>query len=255
MSNAKVLGKLEECARLYADKNLLQPRFDKIAADKKIYFDKLRHQVKLRLENEIRFWDNLATEHACKNDKLNSDLAMRRADEAEERLKIRLAEIDRDKNISAQTPKIIGSALIVPRTFSDNADARSVIEKIAMNAVMNIERELGNSPNDISKENRGYDIESATPNGQMRFIEVKGRVADADTVTISKNEIITALNCAQNFILAIVRIANDKIAVTYLQTPFKNTPDLATVSINYKISALIRQGKLLLKSNQTVDAP
>ena len=42
--------------------------------------------------------------------------------------------------------------------------------------------------------------------GKLRFIEVKGRVAGALTVTISRNEILTALNKADDFILAVGQV-------------------------------------------------
>ena len=45
----------------------------------------------------------------------------------------------------------------------------------------------------MSDQNLGYDVESSIPGtGILRFIEVKGRVAGAKTVTITKNEILTA---------------------------------------------------------------
>ena len=40
----------------------------------------------------------------------------------------------------------------------------------------------------------------------MRFIEVKGRIEDAKTITVTKNEILTALNKPDDFILAIVMV-------------------------------------------------
>jgi hypothetical protein len=42
--------------------------------------------------------------------------------------------------------------------------------------------------------------------GKLRFIEVKGRVAGASTVSVTKNEILTALNKPDDFILAIVSV-------------------------------------------------
>ena len=42
--------------------------------------------------------------------------------------------------------------------------------------------------------------------GRLRFLEVKGRVAGAKTVTVTKNEILTALNKPDDFILAIVEV-------------------------------------------------
>lgn len=42
--------------------------------------------------------------------------------------------------------------------------------------------------------NRGYDIESRDPmTERLHFIEVKGRVKGATTVTVTKNEILTSL--------------------------------------------------------------
>ena len=41
---------------------------------------------------------------------------------------------------------------------------------------------------------------------KLRFIEVKGRAEGADTVTITKNEIITGLNKKSDFALAIVQV-------------------------------------------------
>lgn len=60
---------------------------------------------------------------------------------------------------------------------------------------------------DFCKEKCGYDIESRIPGtGRLRFIEVKGRIEDARTVTVTKNEIITALNKPEDFILALVQV-------------------------------------------------
>ena len=55
-----------------------------------------------------------------------------------------------------------------------------------------------------AREKRGYDIESRVlGTGKLRFIEVKGRAEGAETVTISKREIITGLNKPEDFILAL----------------------------------------------------
>ena len=48
----------------------------------------------------------------------------------------------------------------------------------------------------------GYDIESRVPGeGKLRFIEVKGRAAGADTLTVTRNEILYSLNKPEDFIL------------------------------------------------------
>ena len=98
-----------------------------------------------------------------------------------------------------------------------------------MEAVMRVERELGFEPRDVSSENLGYDVESAIPNsGRLRFIEVKGRNAEAPTVTITKNEILTALNKPDDFILALVPVSlGTEPAVKYLRRPSPRSQTLA----------------------------
>jgi hypothetical protein len=70
--------------------------------------------------------------------------------------------------------------------------------------VMEVERGLGFQPTDREYERLGYDIESRVPGtGRLRFIEVRGRVSGAATLTVTKNEILYRLNKPDDFILAI----------------------------------------------------
>ena len=46
----------------------------------------------------------------------------------------------------------------------------------------------------MPRNNQGYDIESLRTAEHLDFIEVKGRVAGADTFHITRSEILTALN-------------------------------------------------------------
>ena len=75
---------------------------------------------------------------------------------------------------------------------------------------MSIERDLGFEPIDREFEKLGYDIESRVPGtGRLRFIEVKGRVSGAPTITVTRNEILYSLNKPADFILAIVEFMDD----------------------------------------------
>ena len=234
LSTLKPIDKLESLAIDYADKQFASPLLTRIRADKTAYLDKLQREVKSSMRSEIAYLDEQAD---------------KRADELAERLDSRLKEINLQRQITATT-EIIGKALIVPPVaIESTTDNRPRIELIAMEAVMTIERALGNAPIDISGDKRGYDIESTATDGQSRFIEVKGRVADAITVTVSKNEILTAINCPDNFILAIVAVSEHAAHVVYIKTPFKNSPDLSAVSVNYDIARLRKQGKVILDRN------
>ena len=113
-----------------------------------------------------------------------------------------------------------------------------------MEMVMEAERLLGNEPRDVSGEKCGYDVESKVEaNGKLRFIEVKGRVAGALTVTVTRNEILTALNKPDDFILAVGQVEDGQQRLVYIRQPFQQEPEFAVESINYNLQDLLSRGK------------
>src|SRR5262245_64097046 len=87
---------------------------------------------------------------------------------------------------------------------------REHIDRLAVAAVMETERRLRREPREMLHDNPGYDIESKDPTtNRLRFIEVKGKAAGSITVTVSKTQILTALNKPDDFILAIVEVDSD----------------------------------------------
>lgn len=114
-----------------------------------------------------------------------------------------------------------------------------------MEAVIEAERRLGFEPRDVSHENRGYDIESRIlGTGKLRFIEVKGRMVGAGTVTITRNEILTGLNKPEDFILALVEVENDKARLPrYVRRPFQREPDFGVTSVNYDLEELLARAE------------
>ena len=94
-------------------------------------------------------------------------------------------------------------------------------------------------------EKLGCDIGSRVPNtGKLRFIEVKGHLADADSITVTRNEVLTALNKPEAFILAIVAFQDDGgHEVRYVREPFKREPDFGAVSVNYRLEELWARGE------------
>ncbi|MCX7197668.1 MAG: DUF3883 domain-containing protein, partial [Proteobacteria bacterium] len=107
--------------------------------------------------------------------------------------------------------------------------------------VMDIERRLGYEPVDREFEKLGYDIESRVPrSGRLRFIEVKGRVSGAETITVTRNEILYSLNKPDDFILAIVEFMDDgSHREHYLRQPFQREPDFGAASVNYSFAELL----------------
>jgi len=152
-------------------------------------------------------------------------------------------------------PIVAGGALVVPQGYLDKIKGisagpcidqaeRARVEQIAMRAVMEAEVALGYLPEDVSGESRGYDIESKIPGaGRLRFIEVKGRAHGADTVTITKNEILAGLNKPDDFILAIVIVNKDQSCPKYVRRPFNKEPDFGAESVNYALRDILSKAE------------
>jgi len=172
--------------------------------------------------------------------------AERRHEDLIERLERRMKELEQERQITAAPPVIVGRALIAPVGLLLDEIPRELLdtritEAIAMKAVMEAEIALGNEPRDVSKEKVGYDIESVDGRSHtLRFIEVKGRRAGAETGTVTHNEIMRALNEPEKFILALVEVADGKArAIRYVRKPFVREPDRYVNSVNYEIKQLL----------------
>ena len=88
--------------------------------------------------------------------------------------------------------------------------------------------------------------ESRDPTGQrgLRFLEVKGRIAGADTVTVTKNEILYSLNSPDDYILAMVVFEGEaQSRVRYLRRPFRREPDFGVTSVNYDFTDLLARSE------------
>jgi hypothetical protein len=103
----------------------------------------------------------------------------------------------------------------------------------------------GFEPIDRETEKLGYDIESRVPGtGKLRFLEVKGRVNGADTITVTKNEILYSLNKPDDFILAIVEFFDGgSHRAHYVRRPFQREPDFGVTSVNYDFADLIARAE------------
>ncbi len=283
---------LEASATTYAVTHLVSQHLQEVRQRKEALINKTMQAVKDRLTKEINYWDHRAEElrrqeQARKpNAKLNSQKALQRADELANRLQKRLAELEQERQLSPLPPNVIGAALVVPigllqrlqgkREAATSTFARETkrVEQAAMAAVMAAERALGYEPRDVSGQKCGYDIESSTPLAQLgrgaggeglRFIEVKGRIEGAETVTVTKNEILTALNKPENYILALVQVPADQnfpegdvfkvkttsstyavpgegCVVRYVRQPFQREPDFGASSVNYEWRELWERG-------------
>jgi hypothetical protein len=114
-----------------------------------------------------------------------------------------------------------------------------------MNAVISTELALGNVPSDVSAQKIGYDIVSYDPDTKhLRFIEVKGRVHGADTVMITRQEVITSLHEPDKYILAIVQVEDGAARdPSYVYGSLSDhEPSFEHTAIQFDLSRLMARG-------------
>ena len=249
---------LEREAIAYAATHVVPEHLTEIRAARSVAIDRTEAAVKDRLTKEISYWDHRAEslkleEQAGRpNARMTSREAASRADQLQARLQRRLEGLSRERRISAGSPEVLGGMVVVPRGLVDRiaglksskstspTDTQAIAAR-ARNIVMDAERGLGFEPIDREFDKLGYDIESRDPeSGRLRFIEVKGRIEGAPSITVTRNEILFSLNKPDDYILAIVEFlqqGGDRLH--YLRRPFRREPDFGATSVNYAFAELL----------------
>lgn len=171
---------------------------------------RVRSAVEQRLRDRIRYRDAYAHDAGSGRGRgarsrggFTAGHARNFADELARPLERRNPELDRELRLSSRPPAIIGAAVMVPERLLDRLagptpetstlHARDVseVDRRAVAAVMDTERSVRRNPEEMPHNNDGYDIESRDPEtGDIYFIEVKGRIEGADTVAVSRSQII-----------------------------------------------------------------
>lgn len=238
---AWLAGDLAERAGDYGIEVLAAEHLAEVQAQTLEHVAKVRAAVHARLTKEIGYWDHRAAEldlqaQAGKTPRMNPDRAEARAEDLRRRLHARMADLDREVQLSPQPPLVIGGALIVPAGLLRRAAGldsppppaayavdTTVVERRAVDAVLAAETALGHSPVEMSHNHPGYDIRSTDALGQVGFIEVKGRIAGAGTFVVTQNELRFAANIPDGYLLALVEVSPDgphADQVRYLTCPY-----------------------------------
>lgn len=256
---------LESEIKKFAIIELAQEHLKEVKTRRLPEVEKTEREVQARLKKEINFWDARAFElkeqaNAGKKTRLNWENAQRRAEDLADRLKRRMEQLAQEKNITASAPVVRGGLIVVPQGllaktqqvaavpsgFAENSESRRQIELKAMHAVMEAERSLGNQPEDVSAAKVGYDILSLNPETKrQRFIEVKGRIDGADTITVTRNEIITSLNKPEDYILAIVQVSQGFVnEPRYVWRPFDVEPAFGVTAQQFELKHLLSKSEV-----------
>ncbi len=254
-------GDVEAKATGHAGAAIVPRHIEEVRARRLPEIDKVEREVVARLKKEINHWDRRAQElkaqeRAGRRGRLSAGQAQARANDLDGRLRRRRAALELERDIRGLAPQVRGGAVVVPGGLlrgsakaeglrETTAEGRAAVERLAMEAVAAAERALGHAPHDVSGERLGYDIESREKgSGRLRFIEVKGRARGAETVSVTRNEILTALHAPDAYILAVVEVADGFAGEPrYVRKPFVREPDFGATSVTYRLADLLARAE------------
>lgn len=239
----------EKLIRAQAFRHGLQPRIDEVKARLEVETVRTRAQVRERLLAEINHWDREhnrldALERNGTIGRLRAKTALLRSRQLEERLEHRMRELDAATDVAAAPAVIRGMALVVPsnslvpaghepQMFARNTEE---VERRAVEATLAAERALGRTPEEMARNNPGYDIRSTDADGRVFYIEVKGRIEGSDTFTITANEVTFARTQDVRHRLALVSVSTrgpDHDQLRYVTDAFEHMePSDTTRSLN-----------------------
>jgi superfamily II DNA or RNA helicase len=198
---------------------------------------RLRDQVGRRLdqENNRLILESMVAqeqEQAGKKPKESQTSLLLKAGELEARRAGRLALLDRQLQMQGKPPRVVTAALVLPLASVETeipADApmhaveTKDVERRGVELVLATERALGRIPIEQAFNNPGFDVLSVRDGEDPIRIEVKARIAGAEDFFVTHNEVLTALNSAPRYRLALVRVdpaGRQADEVRYLENPF-----------------------------------
>lgn len=126
--------------------------------------------------------------------------------------KIYQINMNNDKSVILAKPKETVEVEIKPHVSKWRSAEQQCIE---------IEKFFGNNAIDVSKRNIGYDIESITPKGNIRRIEVKS-IVEKGGFSITNNEYTAAHQYGNEYFLCLIFQNDNNIKLTYIQNPLQS---------------------------------
>ncbi|MBT9131163.1 MAG: RNA polymerase-associated protein RapA [candidate division WS2 bacterium] len=145
----------------------------------------------------------------------------------EEALKKLKEEIEQETSLTISMPRFIGALLVKPEMSDMVSDEE--IEKIGMEVVMRYEILQGRIPEDVSKENLGFDIRSKGKD-EIRYIEVKAR-KDESIIALTRNEWFKANRFQEQYWLYVVANAVSQPTLYIVNNPFNRLSSQQIVEV------------------------
>jgi superfamily II DNA or RNA helicase len=231
------LAEAEERAASWIIANRLPGFLGEVKARREAELLRTREQVAQRLDHESNrlVLEAMVTEEherEGRRPRESHTSLMLKASDLEARRDRRLALLDRQLEIQARPPRVLTAALVLPLSAVQDEVSADVpmhaietaeVERRGVERVIAEERALGRSPVEQKFNNPGFDIISRQDGEDPIRIEVKARIAGAEDFFVTHNEILTALNSAPRYRLALVRVdtrGSEHDEVRYFENPF-----------------------------------
>lgn len=152
-----------------------------------------------------------------------------------------LAKNIREENsLTISTPIFIGIIRIKPTISMNKQNMQNdqEIENIGMSLTIQHEKDAGRIPEDVSKDNLGFDIRSVDADGKdIRYIEVKARAGEG-CIEMSRNEWYQASQLGESYYLYVVWNAKSQDPKLIIkQNPAKNLDVKRKEIVRYIVDA------------------
>lgn len=245
----------------YATCKHVPEHMESVAKPYKAHKSKVLYAVNERLQAELSFQQDLRIKAKEKGNAGNQETHRRIIADLESRLERRKKTLKQQQQVVSKKPVVLGCALVVPmglllqlrgeeskNPYSSDLEARKRIERLAMVAVTKAEEARGWRVTDVSALNCGWDLTSSPPQGCYQeecHLEVKGRHNEGTTITVTNNEVNTALNQGSKYYLAIVLVGSSGTVdgPYYVNQPFKASLEFGIVNASYDLKKLLKRSR------------
>ncbi len=170
----------------------------------------------------------------------NVDLVIRNKEERKREYEFSLKElrekISKEKTLLMSMPRFMGFIRVVPGVVTDeDMKTDPEIEQIGMQVAWKYEKDNGRFPENVSRENLGFDIRSVDKEGNVRYIEVKAR-SHRGGVPLTRNEWFKAHRFREDYFLYIVMDAAVNPQLSIIRDPANNLdPNMVIGVVRYVI--------------------
>ena len=236
LDKGKILASVVDAVERYREE-VLKDREREAEIKTKYGIESLKFSIRKLDEELAELYDRQARGEKVELPIKNKEDQKRKYEKALKELE---KEIELEKSLIMSQPELITVIRVIPESGGMSEDEE--IERIGMEIAMEYERRNGREPEDVSKENLGFDIRSKGK-GETRYIEVKARSSEGE-VMLTPNEWMMAKRFGKDYWLYVILNATTKPVLYVINDPVKNLNAIKKVEVKFVVPVdEIKEGK------------